>query len=694
MNALLMPLPRTAAQRLAALIPVFAILLATLVAAVPALAGEGTVKTRALPRTPKVAQNSDLVIAVEMDFGDHLHAWPAADVKLPESVADFAIRTEIGPQTLDAAGKPVAQPAWLKYKATQYPTTKLGKVPDPMGGPVPLEVPLYSHIAVTYVTFTLTPDSPLGEQTINVALAYQACDDKVCFPPEDAILPVKITIVPVGQLDLGTPLEGELFKGFMAAQGPSTPTTTTAKPSPSSAAAAASPPRSASLFGVNLGTSAIALFLASVLAGALLNLTPCVLPVIPIKIMSLTMHAKSRRSAIILGLWMFAGVVAFWTIVGLPMVFINANLDPSQFIFGYWYITLSIGLVIALMGIGIMGLFNLSLPQSVYMVETKADSPIGSFFYGVFAAILGLPCFGLLAGGILAIASTLPPLSILAIFVGLGVGMGGPYLVLSIWPGLLKFIPRTGPASDLVKQVMGLWLIAAAAFFIDAGIKTLLKEMPYLEGSMGWWAVAFFLTIASAWLLIRTIQITRKPAFRAVFTVLALGTVAVSVLFARHTMQNDYKTHLARKAALAAAGTSGGFTATNAPAGVWLDYTPELLASLRAANRPVFLEFTANWCISCKFAKSAVLDPMAQEFADRSVVLLEVSCDARNGPGSALLRDLGRTGIPTWAVYAPGKSDPHFLATETPTPSNVRSELDALGIHATAVTSRLAPADK
>src|SRR5690606_24596669 len=137
----------------------------------------------------------------------------------------------------------------------------------------------------------------------------------------------------------------------------------------------------------------------------------------------------------------------------------------------------------------------------------RADSPSGSFMFGVMTAVLGLPCFGFVAGGLLAGAATLPPLLIMVIFLGLGVGMAAPYLVLSAYPNLVNKVPRTGPASELVKQVMGLLLLAAAAFFVAAGVKALLLEKPWLSESIAWWAVAFFITIAGLWLAFRTLQI-------------------------------------------------------------------------------------------------------------------------------------------------------------------------------------------
>src|SRR5262249_30000328 len=134
--------------------------------------------------------------------------------------------------------------------------------------------------------------------------------------------------------------------------------------------------------------------------------------------------------ALTLGIWMALGVVAFWVAIGIPMAFFSA-IDPSQLIFGTWWVTFCLGLIIGAMGLGIMGMFTIQLPQRAYMINPKADTPFGSFLFGVMTAVLGLPCFGFVAGGLLAGATTMPTAAIMTVFLGLGLGMAIPYLILS-----------------------------------------------------------------------------------------------------------------------------------------------------------------------------------------------------------------------------------------------------------------------
>lgn len=592
----------------------------------PALAEEGTVRVRAVPEFEALAQGSTIRIAFVMDHGPKFHTWPDASVKLPETL-DFAIRTDL------ALGK-VGNPSFT-LSGVVYPKTKLGNVPDPndAAGTKKLQVPLFSGKAVGYAFVKVADSVPLGSLKIPLVLSYQACDDAMCLPPEDAAMEVVVRIIAKGSSDVGPAKDPELF-----ANAPSSAASQSTQGTPNQSGTTATSPAAApqagsqNLFGIALGGGAIILFLVSMVGGFALNLTPCVLPVIPIKILTLTKHAGSRSRSIVLGLWMALGVVCFWTAAGVPMAFVSSALDPSKYIFGVWWMSLIVGLIVAALGFGIMGAFNINLPNAVYAIEPKADSASGSFMFGVMAGVLGLPCFGFVAGGLLAGAAALPWYTIMAIFVGIGLGMGLPYLVFSIWPQLLKFIPKTGPASDLVKQIMGLLLMAAAAFFVAAGLKALLTDYPHLAKSVGWWAVSFFVLIAVLWMIYRTFQISGKALHRGLSIMLGIPMVGGVVALAL---------------ALSAMDT-------------WRPYSSELLKSSLAANKVVVVDFTADWCINCKVLKKTVLESASVEAALKShdAVLIEVDLTSKNAPGWQVLKDLGQTGIPTLAIYGPGARTP------------------------------------
>jgi thiol:disulfide interchange protein len=617
------------------------------------------VSVRALAQRSVVAPGDRAVIAVVFDHAAGFHTWPAKAVELPAEIDDFAIRTAItladdAPRAVQAVG-------------VQWPTPKPGKVPD-LSGEKTVTVPLYSGQAVGYLVLRIAADTPHGMLRIPVHASYQACNETSCLPPEDAALSVQMTVADSAAAASASANEPALFQGFKcdqvqawpASPNPAQDPVQPPQPASPGAPAGAAPPASQSLFGIQIGGGLLLLAVFSIIGGAVLNLTPCVLPIIPIKVMTLVQHAGSHSRRVTLGLWMALGVVAFWFVVGLPMVVVS-SLDPTRLIFGNWWVTLALGVIISAMGLGIMGLFTINLPQSVYMINPKADTPWGSFVFGVMTGVLGLPCFGFVAGGLLAGAAALPKLSIMVIFTGLGVGMALPYLILSIKPALVEKIPRTGPASELVKQVMGLLLLAAAAFFTTVGIKTLLAEKPYLSDSMPFWAAAAFVALAGIWLTVRILQVSKAVWPKLVMPVASAAAVFGAVAFAWISASADREDFLARQGAIA---TDDGSVVP----GVWTPYTPARLERSLKEHRVVVVDFTASWCITCKFLKRTVLasPSVRSRIQGGDVVLLEVDLSSTDAPGWQALRGLDRTGVPTLAIYGPGFRNPEIYNAYTP----------------------------
>jgi LPXTG-motif cell wall-anchored protein len=329
-----------------------------------------------------------------------------------------------------------------------------------------------------------------------------------------------------------------------------------------------------------------------------------------------------------------------------------------------------------------MGLFMINLPQSVYAINPRVDNAHGSFLFGILTAVLGLPCFGFVAGGLLAGTATLPAATIMLVFIGIGVGMAAPYLVLSAKPNLLKFLPKTGPASNLVKQVMGLLLLAAAAYFVAAGIRGLVHEKPYMAESMAWWAVTFFVAVAGFWLTVRILQIAKANWPKVVMPLLALAAVVGFTVFTYGqvtTAKQDYERTLAAK------GVGDGLADDAIVGGAWLAYTQARLDKALASGKVVVVDFTADWCINCKFLKRTVLDrdPVRKRITGDNHVLLEVDNTSSSAPGWKYLADLGQTGVPTLAIYGPAVNKPIILNAYTP--ATVIDALDrAAGTNAAA----------
>lgn len=544
--------------------------------------------------------------------------------------------------------------------------------PEPHAVPVnftgePVDYLVYSDRAVVFVPLRIDEDAAAGGRlSIELEVTYQACDDVSCLPPESESVTVSVLVVEPGA-DVAEPRSLDGFDTSVFDAGWAGEDAEGTGISENGSANVAAPVATGTFFGIPLPGGGVGglviLGLLGALGGLILNLTPCVLPVIPIKVMTLSQHAgENRVKAAVLGLWMAMGVTAFWAALAIPVLTLRGFTDPSR-IFGIWWLTTGIGIVIAAMSLGLMGLFQINLPQKAYMVNPKADSPWGSFVFGVMTAILGLPCFGFVAGALVPAAITQGTAFVVVLFASMGVGMAMPYLVLSIFPGLIEKLPRTGPASELVKQIMGLLLLAAAAYFVGSGLIALVASKPYLAKLLHIWVAAFFGVGAGLLLMVKTFQITRKPTARVVFTALAFVIAGLGLVVADRFTDDAREEHELRLAAMNQAAIEGELLTT-----VWVDYSPRLMEKAIGQGKVIVQDFTAEWCINCKVLEKTVLgtEPVKSHLQANDTVMLKVDMTGKNPDGEAALERLGRTGIPTLAIYGPGLSEPWVASAYTP----------------------------
>ncbi len=664
-----------------------------------AIVAPAQVATRVIADKAEVKAGDRLTLAVVWEFEDgyHIHTdnpkppkeW---DLKAIPTVIDIAASN----------GFVVGPVQWPKAKTIQADLTG-------MGDPKPYEV-FGGDSVVAFVPVVVAADAK--DVTFNLTLRYQACNDELCLRPAretvTLVVPVAAESKPSEDATVFAAFDAKVFDGDWTKGGAaaavtpqpstdvkpqpteqpasttdaSTPTATT----PSATTPAATTPPAATqrtFFGIPIPQGGfvgiVVILLLAILGGFILNLTPCVLPVIPLKIITLSQHAGSHGRTLFLGLWMALGVVAFWVGIGIPVLLFSSFGDPSR-IFSIWWVTAGLGVLIALMSLGLMGMFSLNLPQGLYMINPKADTAWGSFVFGVMTAVLGLPCFGFVAGALLGAAATLPKIATLSIFLGLGIGMALPYLVLAMFPKLVDRIPRTGPASELVKQVMGLLMLAAAAYFIGSGLIALVASKPWLGKQLHIWIVAGFGIAASVWLVMRTIKITPSFARRAVFTLVALFIAGMGVWYASDATTRAKNTYIARAAAMEAAG--GGKLLT----GTWIEYNAGLFEQARKENKIIVMDFTAEWCINCKVLKGTVLerDPVQSELAKSDVVLFTVDLTSDDAAGWKTLEQMGETGIPLLVIYTPGNNTP--WKSNAYTPAQVMTALSAARNAASTLT--------
>ena len=591
------------------------------------------------PDSDSVEPGGKVLVEVVFEMKNDWHIWPQEDGSPAGSaIFDGAQWTAI--DVVEAEGLSLGSITWPE---THEVAINLGFGSE--------DYAVFEGRAVAVVELLVAPDAP-ATPTITLSAFFQACDDSTCLaptfdPPTGTVSFQRLGVT--GAMGGGTteakPDPAQSPDPKAAGTAPATTEEATSETGGSTAFFGLEVPRSSGF------TGALVLALLGILGGFILNLTPCVLPVIPIKIMTLSQHAATPGRALSLGLWMALGVFAFWFAIGLPVVFFASITDPSR-IFGIWWVTFSIGALIGVMGIGIMGLFTLSLPQSTYLINPKADNAWGSFLFGVMTAVLGLPCFGFVAGALFAGAATLPPIVTLLIFGSIGVGMGAPYLVLAAFPKLVDRIPRTGPASELVKQVMGLLLLAAAAYFIGSGLIGLVAEQPWMGRLLHWSAIALALILAGGWLTLRTFQITPRWGPRITWLVVSL---VLAVLPTWYSVRATEKARVTYEAFESVRFKGAGTYLTE----VWNPFDPILFEIARDEGKVVVVDFTAEWCINCKALKASVLDvnPVKSRLADSTdIVMFTADNTSRTAYGWELMQQIGQTGIPLLAIWSP--SDP------------------------------------
>jgi len=495
-------------------------------------------------------------------------------------------------------------------------------------------LPVYEGRAIAYIPVTVPPDAEPGELALSVKLTVQACDDQACLMPSDLVLPAPLTVVPEGEALPPVEAAPEVFGGYDEAEA--------ADPTGHSSGGLFSggifSGGGASGGGIDFyfftldpsGTiGLVSLLLFAAVGGLLLNATPCVLPVIPIKVMSLSQTAGSRGRTFVLGLAMTAGVVGFWLAIGILIASIT-GFDAVNKLFQWPAFTIGVGVIIAVMAVGMCGVFSLRLPAWVYSVSPKQESIAGSFGFGVMTAVLSTPCTAPFMGAAAAWATLQPAAVTLATFSAIGVGMASPYLLLAAFPQLVARVPRTGPGSELLKQVMGLFMLAAAAYFVGVGLSTITADPPQPPSLAYWWAVAAFIAAAAGWLVVRIWQISPSPIKRIAWTAVGLFVIA---------------------------GAGLGATDLTARGPIdWVYYTPEKFAQALADGDVVVMDFTAEWCLNCKALEHRVLNSDAVSEALNAGGVTPIKVDITSGSnteGRAMLAETGRVTIPLLTVYAP-----------------------------------------
>ena len=383
------------------------------------------------------------------------------------------------------------------------------------------------------------------------------------------------------------------------------------------------------------------------LGGLLLNLMPCVFPVLFLKGLALVQSgAEERHKLRAHGLVYTAGIlVSFWALVGLLLGLRAAGATLG---WGFQFQSPIFLLVLA----GLLFFFGLSLAGQfeIGLTLTSAGGSLaakqgyaGSFFTGVLAVIVATPCTAPFMGAAIGYALAQPAAVTFAIFTALALGLAAPYVALTLQPAWTRLLPKPGAWMDILKQAVSvpifgtvIWLTWVVAEAYGANLLLALLSIFLLLAIAGWF-------------------LGRWPAQRwaTLVAVLLLLTVLVACVTAPRELATATSSPSAQPSSESSAARSAA----------WQPWSAGAVQHALAAGQPVFVDFTASWCLSCQVNERIALSQpeVMHAFGERNVALFKADWTREDPAITQALTALGRSGVPVYALYSPGQNDPQLL---------------------------------
>ena len=399
-----------------------------------------------------------------------------------------------------------------------------------------------------------------------------------------------------------------------------------------------------------------AALLLALVGGMLLNLMPCVFPVLSLKVLGFTRDARDRRALLAGGLAYTAGVML--SFVALAALLLALRAGGEQLGWGFQLqspaVIAFLAALFTLIGLNLAGAFEIGsvLPSSWAAAQVRHPL-LDAALTGVLAVAVASPCTAPFMGASLGAAVTLPTVQALAVFASLGFGMALPYLAASAWPRLARALPRPGIWMAHFKTLMAFPMFATVVWLV-----WVLGQQAGIDGAAALLLILLALAFLAWALGSPTLGTSARRGFGAVAVVLA----AAALFWAAPALHQE-----AVASPTAAASES------------WQPWSTERVAQARAEGRPVFVDFTAAWCVTCQFNKRTTLgrSDVKSAFEERGVLLLRADWTRRDAAITAELSRLGRSGVPVYALYAPGAPIPQLLS-EVLSSNEVRTALAAL----------------
>lgn len=530
-------------------------------------------------------------------------------------------------QPADVAG---AHQVALKDDGKRLAVRVAGLPADVRGQPLEL-FPESPGVVVTAAT-PAKPGEPVGARSWSQHWDGDVWTADVPVSPERADSPEKMTLVLVAG-ERGWRAEAPVAGAWPALALPAgvSPALEAALKANANAGANAPPPAAPTAVPA---TTFVWALLGALIGGLVLNLMPCVFPVLAIKVLGFTQHADDRRAHRTSGLAYTAGVVLSFLALGALMLALRAA--GQQLGWGFQLqspaVVAALTVLFTVIGLNLAGVFEFGsfLPSRVATMEAR--NPVAnSFLTGMLAVAVASPCTAPFMGASLGLAVGLPAVQALLIFAAIGLGMALPYLAASWWPAVARLLPKPGAWMDTFKKFMAFPMFGTAVWLL-----WVLGQQTGIDGAGA--LLALLVVLA---LVLWALGLTGRTRI-----VLASFSIAAGALLASAIGPNVIK--------MAEAATPVAET----PGARWQPWSAERVQTALGAGQPVFVDFTAAWCVTCQYNKKTTLASaeVLSAMDAAKVQTFRADWTRRDAAITAELQKLGRSGVPVYVLQAPGQA--------------------------------------
>lgn len=394
------------------------------------------------------------------------------------------------------------------------------------------------------------------------------------------------------------------------------------------------------------------LLLFAFLGGCLLNLMPCVLPVLSLKIFAFVRQAhESRARLFLLGMATTGGILASFWVIALAIALVRSGGGATGWGMQFQSPSFMLGMaaLLTLFAMSFFGAFEVWLPGGTL---TKMDSATrreglpGAFFTGALLVLLSTPCSAPFLGTAMGFAfnETVPILFLF--FTAAGLGLALPYIIVSFCPTLLSVFPKPGPWMVTLKKIMGVLLFLTVAWLLWLG-----------RSEFGSFGLAFFALVCAVNVVLAFCIGKFSPPYKPFYREVAAFVIVVGL-----------------NVAVVAAGTPKLVPVSVKTENGWLNFTETSIAELQNSGHAVLLDVTADWCLTCKANEAAVLSgkELGKFLEEHKVKKVKADWTHSDAEVTKLLRSLGRSGVPAYAVYPPNLQGSPAVLPEILTESAIR----------------------